>query len=107
MQKNNAQVIFCTCPDAAVAERLATGLVTDGLAACVNILPAMRSVFKWRGAVENASEHMLIVKGASSAYPAIEAYLRSQHPYELPEIIAVSVVAGLPAYLSWLTNPDH
>lgn len=100
-----AQIVFTTCP-ADAAERLAHGLVTAGFAACVNIVPSIRSVYRWRGAVETADEVLLIVKGATANFAAIEAYIRAEHPYELPELLAVPVVAGLAAYVSWLNHPE-
>jgi periplasmic divalent cation tolerance protein len=100
-------LILTTCPDSETAERIAQALVTEGLCACVNILPPMRSVYRWKGAVETASEQLLLIKTRADAQAAIEARVRDLHPYELPEIIAVRIVAGLPAYLAWLTNPDN
>lgn len=101
------RVIFTTCPDLAVAESIARALVEERLAACVNILPAMQSIYVWRGKVETTSEHLLIIKAAESNYSAIETRLRALHPYELPEIIAVGLADGLPDYLKWLDNPDY
>lgn len=100
------RVIFTTCPDSAVAESIARALVDEQLAACVNILPVMQSIYAWRGKVETASEHLLIIKSVESRYAAIETRILSLHPYELPEIIAVRLADGLPAYLAWLDNPD-
>lgn len=99
-------LILTTCPDAATAERLAGGLVGEGLAACVNVLPGVRSVYRWKGQVERAEEHVLLVKSTCGRYSAIETWLRAQHPYELPEIVAVPIAAALPAYLAWLQNPQ-
>jgi periplasmic divalent cation tolerance protein len=101
------RVIFTTCPDSAVAETIARALVEERLAACVNILPAMQSIYTWRSKTETESEHLLIIKATESRYPAIEARIRALHPYELPEIIAVRLADGLPAYLTWLDNPDY
>lgn len=101
------QIVLTTCPDSGCAERIAQALVTEGLAACVNILPPMTSIYRWEGQVQTAAELLLIVKASKQRYPAIEARIRALHPYELPEIIAVGIADGLPAYLSWLTNPDQ
>ena len=101
------QIVVTTCPDAETAERVASELVTSGLAACVNVFPPMRSIYRWKGAVESAQEQMLVIKGRVDDFPAIEARIVALHPYELPEILAVPIVGGLPAYLSWLSNPDH
>jgi periplasmic divalent cation tolerance protein len=100
------QIVLTTCPDAASAERLARILVEEGLAACVNILPPMRSIYRWKGKIEDASELLLVIKSAAAHFPAIRDRLRALHPYELPEIIAVPIVDGLPAYLAWLNHPE-
>jgi periplasmic divalent cation tolerance protein len=99
------QIILTTCPDEAVAQRIATALVSERLAACVNIL-AVRSVYTWQGKIESANEWQLVIKGRAAAHDAIQSRILSLHPYELPEIIAVPIVAGLPGYLSWLNHPD-
>lgn len=106
MSKHAWQIVLTTCPDSMLAERIAEALVTEKLAACVNILPMMRSIYAWKGKVESAQEHLLIVKGTASNYAAIEGRIRALHTYELPEIIGLPIVAGLPAYLAWLQNPD-
>lgn len=95
-------VTFCTCPDKATAEKIALLLVEANLAACVNILPNLTSVYSWQGQIESAEEHLLIIKSPQIAYKAIETAIRSQHPYELPEIIAVPVGQGLPEYINWI-----
>jgi periplasmic divalent cation tolerance protein len=100
------QIVLTTCPDAASAERIARTLVEEELAACVNILPPMRSIYRWQGKIEDASEQLLVIKSATARFPAIRDRLRALHPYELPEIIAVPIVDGLPAYLAWLNHPE-
>ena len=97
-------ICFCTCPDEAVAETLAQAMVERRLAACVNILPAVRSVYRWQGQVESAAEAMLWLKTTRSRYAALENALRAAHPYELPEIVAVSITAGSDAYLQWIND---
>ena len=99
-----ALLCFCTCPDAASAERIATVLVEERLAACVNILPGLRSVFRWQGSVQRESEVLLLIKTTRSRYPALQARLPQLHPYELPELLAVESVFGLPAYLQWVVE---
>ena len=106
MNQNLFQIVLTTCPDAACAERIARALVEEGLAACVNILPPMRSIYKWKGKIEDASEQLLVIKSTLARFPAIRDRLRSLHPYELPEIIAVPIADGLPEYLAWLNKPE-
>lgn len=95
-------ICYCTCPDAAVAERLAGLLVEAGVAACVNIVPGITSVYRWQGQVETSSEFMLMIKTNRRHYPALEALILREHPYELPEIAAVCIAAGAKQYLEWL-----
>ncbi|AOY00363.1 divalent-cation tolerance protein CutA [Jeongeupia sp. USM3] len=99
---HRAVVVICNCPDAAVADRLAAGLVEAGLAACVNRLAPVRSTYRWEGRIETAEEVPLMAKTTLAAYPALQDWLAEHHPYELPEIIALPIAAGLPAYLDWL-----
>jgi len=100
------QIVFTTCPHGEVAGRIARTLVDEGLAACVNILPAMQSVYRWKGNVDSAEEQLLVIKIASSRYPAVQDRIRALHPYELPEIIAVPIADGHPEYLAWLHQPE-
>jgi periplasmic divalent cation tolerance protein len=96
-------LVFTNLPDRASAERLADLLVERRLAACVNILAPCRSVYRWKGAVQHDEEHPMLMKTAAERYGALEQALRENHPYELPEIIAVPIESGLPAYLDWVT----
>lgn len=98
----DCQLILSTCPDTEVAERIADTLVDQKLAACVNLVPGLRSVYRWKGQRERAEEVLLIIKSRTQDYSTVEKALRALHPYELPEIIAVPISAGLPAYLAWL-----
>lgn len=86
------------------AEDLAKRLVASRLAACVNILPGLTSVYEWKGAVEMDSELLLLAKTSAARYPALESTLRQAHPYELPEIVCIPIVAGLSGYLEWIEN---
>lgn len=97
-----ALLILTNCPDEESANAIALAVVEQKLAACVNILPRVQSVYRWQGAVEAASEIPLLIKSTAERYPALEAAIRERHPYETPEIIAVPISAGLPAYLNWL-----
>jgi len=103
---DDVQVIFCTVPDAASGERIARHLVEYRLAACVNLIPGVTSVYRWQGQVETGSEALLKIKAKAGNYKKIETAIRSQHPYELPEIIAVPVSDGLAEYLDWVRNPQ-
>ena len=98
----NILIVLTNLPDAARAEALATTLVETRLAACVNILAPCRSVYRWNAAIEQASEVPLLIKTTAKCYPALEAAIRAQHPYETPEIIALPVTRGLPDYLAWV-----
>ncbi|GAB3096967.1 divalent-cation tolerance protein CutA [Lysobacter terrae] len=93
---------YSTCPDAASADVIARALVTERLAACVNRLPAVQSTYRWQGQVEQADEVLLLIKTTADRLDALTARLRALHPYELPELIAVEVHSGLPAYLDWV-----
>ena len=99
-----ALLILSNCPDEATANAIALALVEEKLAACVNILPRVQSVYRWQGAVESASEIPLLIKSTAAQYAAVEAAIRQLHPYEVPEIIALPISCGLPAYLNWLDS---
>jgi periplasmic divalent cation tolerance protein len=92
-----------TCPDAASAQRIADALVDARLAACVNVLPGVRSTYRWQGEVERADEVLLLIKTTRDAFPALQSRLPGLHPYELPELLAVEA-AGLPACLDWIAR---
>lgn len=92
------------CPDLASAERIAAALVEERLAACVQILPGLRSFYRWQGTLERADEVLLLIKTSGEAYPALEARLVALHPHELPELVAVEASHGLPAYLQWVAD---
>ncbi|UXY14714.1 divalent-cation tolerance protein CutA [Chitiniphilus purpureus] len=94
--------VLCNCPDDVCAQSLAQGLVEAGLAACVNQLPPVQSVYRWQGRTEIAMEVPLLVKTTRSRYPALQAWLVARHPYDVPEIVAWPISIGLPAYLQWV-----
>ena len=98
----SALLVLTNLPDRAAAERLADMVVAKNLAACVNILAPCRSVYRWKGAVQHDEEHPMLIKTTQERYGALEQALREGHPYELPEIIAVPIERGLPAYLDWV-----
>jgi periplasmic divalent cation tolerance protein len=97
-----AILILTNVPDEQDAHRIARLLVEQRLAACVNVLPGVRSVYQWQGAVEEAGEITLMIKTTQVRYTELEAVLKAVHPYDVPEIIAIPIVDGLPAYLDWL-----
>jgi len=98
-----ALLVLTNCPDEATANALALAVLEDKLAACVNLLPSIQSVYRWRGAIESAVEIPLLIKSTAANYPALEAKIREIHPYDVPEIIALPITHGLPAYLDWLS----
>ena len=96
-------VVLTNLPDRASALRLAGVLVEQRLAACVNVLAECTSIYRWQGRVEEAAEVPVLIKAAASSYSRLEAAIRAKHPYELPEIVSVSVGAGLMPSLDWVT----
>ncbi|WP_417355584.1 divalent-cation tolerance protein CutA [Gallaecimonas pentaromativorans] len=102
-----AWVVLCTCPDQTSAERLAKQLLTQGLAACVNLLPKVRSLYLWQGQLCDDQEVQMIIKTTRQRYPALEAALSAAHPYDNPEILALAAADGAKAYLSWLSEVTH
>lgn len=95
-------VVFCTFPDPEKARQIGAALVERQVAACVNLLAGVESIYRWQGKMEETQEVLAVIK--TSRYAALEAAIRELHPYEVPEILAVPVEAGLPAYLSWVTE---
>jgi periplasmic divalent cation tolerance protein len=97
-------LVITNLPDRGSAERLAEALIARRVAACVNVMAPCRSVYPWQGAVEHAEEHPVFVKTPVDRYDALQQAIRELHPYELPEIIAVRLDAGLPEYLNWVAS---
>lgn len=95
-------LVITNLPDALSAQTLATHLVQERLAACVNILAPARSVYRWQGKLETAEEVPLLIKTVAARYQALETAILAHHPYQLPEILAIPIAQGLPAYLAWL-----
>jgi len=93
-----------TFPDAETAQRIAEQLVTEKLAACANITMPLQSIYRWKENVEKATETMVLFKTTESRFASFEAALRSRHPYDVPEVIALRVVAGSSAYLEWVAQ---
>ncbi len=98
------RIVFSTIDDVHKAQQLATTLVNGKLAACVNIIPSVWSVYHWQGTVENAVENLLIIKTSEGRLDELMDRLRELHPYDLPEIIALPVETGLPEYLRWVVE---
>src|ERR1051325_1598413 len=88
------QLVLTTCPDANIADMIARSLVEDRLAACVNILSPVQSIYRWKGQVESATEHLLVIKVRAADYAAVERRIGELHSYELPEGIAVPIAIG-------------
>jgi periplasmic divalent cation tolerance protein len=98
----SALLIFTSLPDRSVAEALARDLLTARLAACVQIGASVQSLYHWRGEIETAEETPVAVKTRSELYARVQEAIRQRHPYELPEIVAVPITDGSPAYLDWI-----
>lgn len=99
----SALIVFTSVPDRAVAEKIALALIERKLAACVSILAGCTSIYRWQGKIETAGEVPLMIKTRAAIYDEVESLVKSLHPYELPEILAVSVEGGLPDYLDWIS----
>jgi periplasmic divalent cation tolerance protein len=100
--EHSALLVLCSCPDESVALDIARVLVQEGLAACVNRLAPVASVYRWKGQLYEETEQLLMIKTTPARYEALEMRLKALHPYEIPEIIAIPVVAGSSQYLAWL-----
>src|SRR5581483_5550726 len=99
-ENSEALLVLTTCPDEAVAGRIARELVEGGLAACVSQMPGLRSTYRWKGRVEDEPEVLLLIKTVATRFQDLEMRLKSLHPYEVPEIIAVPIARGSLDYLS-------
>ncbi len=98
----DVHVAFCTCPDATTAESLARDLVEAGLAACVNVLPGVRSIYRWQGKLEHDDEALMMIKTTGGRLDALVARIRARHPYDVPEVICHRITAGHDPYLDWV-----
>lgn len=104
MTNDDYCLLFCTCPDRDTALRVAETLVNERLAACVSLLPDMTSIYRWQGELQREPEALLLIKSTQERFEALAARVRQLHPYEVPELIAIPIVAGLPDYLNWITT---
>ena len=102
--ENQPLVAYCMCPDLSVAERIAEAVVNEHLAACVTIVPGLVSIYRWQSQVRRDSELLLILKTRKAVYSLLETRIRELHPYEVPEIVALPIQAGLAEYLRWLSD---
>ena len=100
-------LVVTSLPDRESAEKLAVLLIERRFAACVSILAPCASVYRWQGEIQHDEEHPLLIKTVQDRYAELEASIRANHPYELPEIIAVRITNGLPAYLQWVESETH
>lgn len=110
MSADEVLLVLTNLPDHDSAQRMAQSLISSRSAACVNILPECTSVYRWEGKVEIAREIPLLIKSTRPAYARLQEEIHAQHPYELPEIIAIPLATGLPEYLQWVaheTQSDH
>jgi periplasmic divalent cation tolerance protein len=104
MRDEDAIVVLCTVPvEGDHGERVARGLVENKLAACVNVIGPVRSIYRWQEAIQDDRELQLIIKTRVARYHALEKWLRENHPYSEPEIVALPIVRGSTSYLAWLT----
>ncbi len=99
---DNFHVVLSTCPTQESAQRIARCVVEARLAACVNVIPGLRSYYEWKGQIEVSDEVLLVIKSRVELFEALQNMITSQHPYELPEVIAVLISTGFPPYLAWL-----
>ena len=100
-------IVLTTFPDLAGAESLAHELVSRKLAACVNILPSMTSIYRWQDKIETGREHQLVIKTQAHRLERIEQWIDKCHPYELPELLVLPVQDGAKDYLTWITEATH
>ncbi len=99
---DTALLVYCTCPDGETAARLAEAAVAGSLAACGNLLGPISSIYRWEGRIERSEEVLLLLKTTAAAYDGLESLLRTQHPYEVPEIVATPIARGLTSYIDWV-----
>ena len=97
-------LVYSTTPDMNTAEKIAEQLVGEKLAACVSMMPSVQSVYRWQGTIEKASEVALMIKTTQQLFSALSEKLVAIHPYDVPELVAVPVVDGLPSYLQWVQD---
>jgi periplasmic divalent cation tolerance protein len=118
MDHHHPLLVLSSFPNPDAARQIGTLLVEKQLAACVNIIPQIESIYRWDNAIQSESESLALIKTTRASYPQLEEFLHAQHPYDLPEIIALEIPHGHPHYLAWLNKsvphppgrddpPDH
>lgn len=107
MKRGGAVLVFITAPNRRESQRLANVLVAERLAACVNIMGAIASVYRWQGKIEKAGEHLLLAKTTRTRFPALRRRVKALHSYSVPEIVALPILEGNPAYLSWIETETN
>ena len=100
----DAILVLCTCPNEGVANLLASNIIEQRLAACVNVVPLIHSIYNWQGRVEQSDESQLLIKTRRDLFEPLRAFLRQHHPYQTPEILALPVVLADDAYLNWIAD---
>ncbi len=102
ISQNDCVIVFVTAPDESTALSIGRALVEERLAACANLAGPIRSIYRWRGAVEDACEQLLLIKTRSKLFAALESRVKQLHPYDVPEIVAIEIQHGSPQYLEWI-----
>lgn len=96
------RIVLCTAGSEDEARKIAHHLVEEGMAACVNIVPGVESIYRWQGKVESSGEWLLLIKTTAERFPSVRDAIQELHSYELPECIAISIEGGSPGYLEWI-----
>ena len=104
-QPGEVLLVLVTCPPG-IVDSIALNLLESELASCINIIPLVKSLYRWQGKVQQDNESLMLIKCSADSYRQLEKRILDIHPYELPEIIIVSVSGGLPDYLDWVIHPD-
>jgi len=104
VQADETVLVLCTCPDESSARTLALSLLENKLAACINIVPKILSLYYWEGKLNENQETLLLVKTLRQHYSELEHHLKTKHPYDCPEILCLSITQGLPEYLNWIKH---
>ena len=104
MESTEALLVLCTCPDESISEKISTALLERRLAASVNRTVGVESMYRWQGKIERKQEHLLLIKTTAAAYGALEKLIVEMHPYEVPQVIAVSIDRGSTPYVDWIAD---